>query len=83
MGIQEIPRAFLYVCDGCGDEHKQENAGGHYSNSRPPHWSNLKIGRDAYDAQGAAVADGSIERLLCTKCGEKAFVAINAALLKP
>lgn len=80
MAIQEIPRAFLYVCDGCKAEHKQENAGGHYSNSRPSHWATLKIGREAYDFQGAACADASIERLLCESCATKVFAAVNTAI---
>lgn len=82
MSIREIPRAFVYVCDGCKTEHTQENAGGHYSHSRPPHWASIKIGRDAYDFQGAAVADGSIERLLCEECATKTIASINAALSK-
>ncbi len=80
MAIREIPRAFVYVCDGCKQEHTQENAGGHYSNSRPPHWANLKIARDAYDFQGAACADASIERLLCEDCATKVFNAVNKSL---
>lgn len=80
MTIREIPRSFLYVCDGCGTEHKQENASGHYFDSRPPHWTRLKLGRTAYDYQGAACADGSIERLLCPDCSSKVANAINAAL---
>lgn len=77
MTVREIPRAFEYICDVCSKTHRQENAGGHYTNSRPPHWSHLKIGRDAYDFNGIAVADGSIERLLCDECGPVIFTAIN------
>lgn len=80
MGIKEIPRAFLYVCDGCGNEHMQENAGGHYTDSRPARWTRLKLARTAYDYQGAACADGSIERLLCEECSAKVEAAINVAL---
>lgn len=81
MAIREIPKAYVYVCDGCGTEHKQENASGHYSNSRPKHWSNLKLQRDAYNYQGAVCADGSVERLLCEKCTARIAEAINSALL--
>lgn len=79
MSVREIPRAFEYSCDVCGKVHRQENAGGRYTNSRPPYWSHLKIGRYAYDFQGSAVADGSIERLLCDECGPIIFTAINEA----
>lgn len=81
MAIREIPRAFEYICDGCGAKHRQENAGGHYSDNRPRHWSNIKIERDAYDYQGSAVADASIERLLCLECSKCVVDAVNAAVL--
>ena len=88
MSIREIPRAFVYICDGCSKEHKQENANGHYTDSRPPHWIRLKLartaydyqGRTAYDYQGAACADASIERLLCEDCSPKVEAAISAAV---
>lgn len=83
MAIQEIPRSFLYICDGCKKEHLQENASGHYSNSRPKYWATLKVSRDAYDYQGCAVADGSIERLLCDECSTKVVQAINSAIKSP
>lgn len=78
MTIREIPRAFEYVCDLCSAAHLQENAGGHYSDSRPPRWSRLTVARSAYDFQGSAVADGTITRLLCADCSERVIVAINA-----
>ena len=80
MSIREIPRAFVYICDGCSKEHKQENANGHYTDSRPPHWIRLKLARTAYDYQGAACADASIERLLCEDCSPKVEAAISAAV---
>lgn len=79
MTVREIPRAFEYSCDVCGKAHRQEGAAGHYTNSRPPRWSHLRIGRDACDFQGATVADGSVERLLCDECGPFIFAAINSA----
>mgnify|MGYP001263534490 CR=1 FL=1 len=80
MSIREIPRSFVYTCDGCKVEHTQENAGGHYANSRPPHWATLKIAREAYDSHGAACADASLERLLCKDCAGKVFAAVNTSL---
>lgn len=68
MAIREIPRAFEYQCDICGKTHEQKNASGHYTDSRPPHWTSLKIGADVYDYQGAAVADASVKRLVCDDC---------------
>lgn len=78
MSIIEIPRQFKYVCDTCGKIHVQENANGHYSDSRPPHWGRLIIRQDAHDYQGQAVADGTIERLLCSDCHPSVIDAINA-----
>lgn len=77
MAIREIPKQFEYTCDACGTKHLQENAGGHYTDSRPPHWTRLKIARTAYDYQGSACADNSIERLLCPPCSDDIIGAIN------
>jgi hypothetical protein len=77
MGIREIPRAFEYACDVCGKSHTQENAGGHYTDSRPRFWARLIIKQDAHDFQGQPVADGSIERLLCDDCRAGVVAAIN------
>ena len=82
MGIREIPKAYEYMCDSCGEMHKQENANGHYNDSRPPHWTRLKIARHAYDFKGRSGADGSIERLLCPSCSERVYSAVNAAMVK-
>ena len=71
MGIKEIPRTFLYTCDACGEEHRQESA---ITNS---HWVRIKIEQTAYDFQGAACADGSVERLLCETCSIKVIQTIN------
>jgi hypothetical protein len=78
MAIREIPKSFEYQCDVCGKTHLQENANGHYTNSRPPHWAWLMVKQDAYDYQGAAVADGSINRLLCDECRPSLVEAVNA-----
>lgn len=72
MAVREIPASYEYTCDGCG---AKQNA-----KSRPPHWTRLKIERDAYDYQGNACADASIDRLLCKSCSEIVFNAVNASL---
>ena len=77
MAIREIPRAFEYICDVCGKTHRQENAGGHYTDSRPDHWERLTLARHAYDYQGQAVADGTIKRLICDDCAPGLQKAIN------
>lgn len=82
MGIQEIRKSYIYTCDACGKEHIQKNAKGYYSDSRPPHWSRLVLNQDAHDFQGAAVADGTIKRLLCEDCTPKVAAAVNAAIRK-
>lgn len=43
MAIKEIPRAFLYTCDHCGNSHQQDNAGGHYHESLPPNWGSVTV----------------------------------------
>jgi hypothetical protein len=78
MSVREIPPAFEYTCDLCGAIHLQENASGHYTDSRPPHWGRLTVAQDAHDWQGQAVADGTIKRLLCNKCLSRMCDAINA-----
>lgn len=80
MTIREIPKSFEYICDGCGVKHLQENATGHYSNSRPAHWATLTLAREAYDYQGSACADATIKRLLCEKCSGQVAAAINEAI---
>jgi hypothetical protein len=59
VAITDVPRSWLYTCDGCGVQHKQENAYGHYSNSTPPNWATVRVSRHS----GAPV-----ERLLCSHC---------------
>jgi hypothetical protein len=77
MAIETIPQAFKYICDLCGKKHLQENASGHYSNSRPPRWATLIVAQDAYDYQGCAVGDRTIKRLLCDGCRALVIEAIN------
>lgn len=78
MSVREIPKAFEYTCDGCGQLHLQENASGHYSNSRPPRWASLVFARLAYDPQGAACADATVKLLLCEDCSARTAKAINS-----
>lgn len=73
MTIREIPRAFVYECDGCGLEHKQENAGGHYTDSRPDGWGRVTL---------KYAANFELERLLCPKCLTRVKDAIDEATEK-
>lgn len=77
MAIREIPKAYDYICDVCGFTYRQEHAGGHYANSRPPYWGELVVKQDVCDCLGAAIADGTIKRLLCDDCREDAIKIIN------
>lgn len=77
MAIREIPKSYEYQCDRCNVIHKQENAGGHYTDSRPPMWSRLTLAQDAHDYQGAAVADGTIKLLLCRTCTNAVNVIVE------
>ena len=77
MAIRAIPPAYDYVCDVCGKLHRQENAGGHYTDSRPPHWANLVVKQSAYDYQGSACADATTTRLLCDDCRPEIVSLIN------
>ena len=74
MGVEEIPQSFVYKCDGCGKPQVTP------TKRRPAHWAELRLAQDAYDFQGCAVADGTIERLLCSDCTQKVVDAINAIL---
>lgn len=78
MSVTEIPKSYKYTCDLCGTVHVQENANGHYTDSRPPYWSRLTLARDAHDFQGAPVADATVKRLLCPKCTTLVAEAINS-----
>ena len=81
MPVREIPKAYEYECDGCGKKHLQENANGHYTDSRPPRWSRLILKRTAYDHQGSACADATVDRLFCDECTSKVARAINNVLV--
>jgi hypothetical protein len=77
MPIVEIPKSFRYICDGCGFEHLQENASGHYTDSRPPKWAKLMFARDALDYLGDAAADATIKLLLCPTCQVRVAMLLN------
>lgn len=62
MSIQEVPKSYKYICDGCGSVHLQENANGHYTNSTPPGWATVRI--NTYNAAPF------FEKLLCEECGD-------------
>ena len=74
MAVREIPISYEHKCDGCGATETSA------SKSRPKHWIDLHILRDAYDYQGQAVADGSVKLLLCLDCAEPATKAINEVI---
>ena len=72
MSVETIPLQYKFRCDFCAKEKT------HQSKSLPSHWAELALTRDAYDYQGAAVANGSISRTLCDKCHEEFQDLFNA-----
>lgn len=78
MSVREVPRSFLYECDACGEEHKQENPSGHYTDSRPPGWTTLKFAADV--ATGHVSEVRREEKLLCLECGRKVVEVIDRTL---
>lgn len=70
MPVREIPATKEWCCDLCRKTV--------IDTSRPKYWANLHLQQDAYDYQGAAVADASVKRLLCDSCREKVMNAINS-----
>ena len=80
MTIREIPRSFEYTCDMCGAIHIQENAGGQYTDSRPPGWARLIFKGGLVDTSGQE-HDASQETLMCPNCREtmvKALYSVRA-----
>lgn len=77
MTVREIPKSYEYTCDVCGEVHVQQNASGHYTDSRPPKWARLTFAQDAEDWSGSAVADGTVKLLLCSMCRMKAAIMLN------
>jgi hypothetical protein len=75
MGVREIPKQYEHTCDGCRAVKITD------SSSRPAYWTGLHIIADAYDYQGAAVADGSTKRLLCDECTSVIHKAVNEAFV--
>jgi hypothetical protein len=74
MAVREIPAAYEIVCDGCGVVHAAKDR------SRPNYWTGLNIIADAYDFQGAPVANAGVERLLCQDCTSVVHKAVNDAI---
>lgn len=74
MAATEVPTSWRMTCDACGAVEVKP------AKSRPAHWIDLHLLRDAYDYQGCAVADGSIKLLLCAACADCVTKAINASL---
>lgn len=74
MSVREIPVSYEFTCDGCGATEQQA------SKSRPNYWCDLTVAQDAYDYSGAAVADGTIKRSLCSDCRADVVKAINDAM---
>jgi hypothetical protein len=68
MSVYEIPKSFKYVCDVCGAAHVQENANGHYTDSRPPRWGYVDVRQALIDLDGDEVGDASVSHLLCQQC---------------
>lgn len=74
MAIKEIAATFVAVCDGCRKEVSRPNK------SRPTHWIDLHLLRNAHDFQGCAVADASVKLLLCDECATEVSNAINTSM---
>ena len=74
MAIREIPKSYEYTCDVCDALHVQENANGHYTNSRPPNWATVSFQKNK---DGTQLIDSSVCLLVCAACGEKIAKAIK------
>ena len=72
MTIREVPKQYIYSCDRCGDRHVQENANGHYTNSRPPHWQRVVVYADLTIEQ--------LDQLLCPACANDVRNAISIVI---
>lgn len=75
MATARIPEQYAHTCDSCQQVVTTPTS------ARPKYWAKLIIQQDSYDFQGAAVADGSIERILCRECIERAVTAINESMI--
>jgi hypothetical protein len=77
MTVREVPKSFIYTCDWCANDHRQENSDGHYTESCPPNWGWIKL----YGRPGDIAT--SLGYLLCTDCYSQARTAINTAMIRP
>ena len=75
MAIREIPE-IPATKEWCCDLRKKTEI----NQARPAYWGSFYLQQDAYDYQGAAVADASIRRLLCEKCKVKVINVLNSGL---
>jgi len=71
--IEEIPKAYRYICDCCGIIHIQKNAEAHYFDSKPKDWGKLKFNGPNNDMSKLA----TFELLLCLSCSGKVLHAIK------
>lgn len=74
MSIKEVPKSYHYSCDAssCGTGHTQENASGHYMNSRPEGWLKITVYSDH--------RPGGSDVLLCPRCSIKMDRAVQEIL---
>lgn len=68
----ETVRGFRYICDGCGTVHLQENADGHYTDSRPDNWYTFR----AIGEYEKYAGDARQNKLLCWDCGTPVFKSL-------
>lgn len=68
MSIIEVPKAYQYECDLCGEKHIQQNARGHYWESTPEGWITFRIAFNQVDLKGDGYKKyGVTEFLACPK----------------
>ena len=77
MAIRQLTPSFTYICDACGAETAHGSL-----DTRPPYWSQLRIGRNNYDANGVAIGDGTIDCVLCCKCAHEIVDSITQCLIR-
>lgn len=69
MATTVIPMKYQHKCDIC------EKAVEEFTEVRPAHWARLILEQHAYDGD-CAVADATVEYLLCRACTKTATEAI-------
>lgn len=76
MGTKEVPQHWITTCDCCKKEESMTHKG------KPKGWIAIRVEQDALDFQGEPVADGSINLLLCGRCGGKVITGMNLAVVE-